>query len=375
MTPVPIKLNNLQFAKGEAQILKGVDLTLSPEEFLTVLGPEGCGKTALFHVLAGFYQPSFGRVLLHGRDVTELSSGHRELSAVFSDMPLFPHRTVLANVAFGLRMRGIQRRERRSRALHMLALADLENAAKMHPRRLTNYQYKMAVLARALAPRSPLLLLDDPFKALAEPDRRLALAFLKALQKQWHFAVLYFTRSREEAMAVSHRIALMENGRIEQTGTPEELYHRPASVAAAKSMGQINLLPGIVTARRQDGLVALDMDGLTLTAHTTGAPPSIGEDVSLCLRPEYIQVFDSPRPEGFLSGVLHETRLIGPRPYTVVLLPTGRELLCDDAKAFSIKPGSRVFLSWDPAKAALLPAEEKIGFHAAASHAEKGVAL
>ncbi len=374
MAPYPIKLNNLQYALGQTQILKGVDLTLMPEEFLTVLGPKGCGKTALFHILAGFLQPTFGRVLLDGRDVTSLPPARRELSAVFSGMPLFPRRTVLANVAFPLKMRGIKRKERRSRAMHMLALTDLDNAVSLYPGRLTNYQYIMAVLARALVSRAPLLLLDDPFSSLAEADRRLALAFVKALQKQWHFSVLYFTRSREEAMAVSHRIALMENGRIEQIGTPEEIYHNPGSIAAAAAMGQISLLPGVVTARRTDGLVALDMDGLTLTAKTCGAPPSIGEDVLLCLRPEHVKVSESPGPEGMISGVLRETRLIGTRPYSVVLLPTGRELICDDAKAFSIKTGSRVFLFWDPAKAALLPAQEEIGLHAA-SRLEKGVAM
>ncbi len=374
MTSFPIKLNNLQYAKDRTQILKGVDLTLMPGEFLTVLGPEGCGKTALFHILAGFVKPTFGRVLLSGQDVTDLPAACRELCATFAGMPLFPHRTVLTNVAFPLKMRSVQRKDRRSRAMHMLALADLENAAEMYPRRLTNYQYVMAVLARALVARSPLLLLDDPFSSLAEPDRRLALAFIKALQKQWHFSVLYFTRSREEAMAVSHRIALMENGRIEQTGTPEEIYHHPDSIAAAKSMGPVNLLPGVVTARRPDGLVALDMDGLTLTAKTYGPPPAIGEDVHLCLRPEHIQVFDSPRPEGLLSGVLGETRLLGPRPFSVVLLPTGRELICDDAKAFSLKSGSRVFLGWDQSKTSLLPTEEEIGFRTA-HRTQKAVAL
>lgn len=360
MTPVPLKLNNIQKQYGQAAMLRGVDFSLLSGEFLSLVGPAGCGKTVLARIIAGLSRPSFGRILLDGVDVTELRPFKRGIRAVFGDTPLFPHRSVLANAAYGLKLQGISRRERHSRVMHMLSLADLEDAAGKMPRKLTNYQYKMAILARALVLRPQVLLLDDPFSGLMEGERRRILAFLKALQQQWHFSILYLTRDREEAMAVSHRMALMLSGRIEQTGTPEEIYHHPESADAARLMGPTNLLPGVVTARRPDGLIAIDMDGLTLSAQAVNPLPSIGEDILLCLRPEQIRLFDSPRPDSLLSGLFTEYRQEPGRRLMAVTLPTGREILCDDPQAGQISTGARVFLWWDTAKAALLLEEEPL---------------
>ena len=360
MTPVPLKLNNLQKRFGQAQVLRGVDISLLPGEFLSLVGPSGCGKTVLAYTIAGLSRPSFGRVLVNGCDMTALPPGRRELGAVFFDTPLFPHRSILANVAFGLKFKGISLRERRSRAMHMLALAALEDAADKRPRELSPYQYKMVLLARALVLRPKVLLLDDPFIRLEAGERRQVLAFLKALQQQWHFSVLYLTRHMEEAMAVSHRLGLMLNGRIEQAGTPEDIYHHPESIDAARLMGPMNLLSCVVAARRPGGHLAVDMDGLTLPAQAFGPPPAIGEDMLLCLRPEQVRLFDAPRPDSLLSGIFTGIRQESGRRFLCVALPTGRELLCDDPEFAHPVPGSRVFLWWDVAKAALISGEAEM---------------
>lgn len=373
MTPVPLKLNNIQKQFGQAAMLRGVDFSLLSGEFLSLIGPSGCGKTVLAKIIAGLSRPSFGRILLDGVDVTDLKPSLRNIRAVFGDTPLFPHRRLYANVAYGLKLQGISRRERRSRVMHMLALAGLEDEAGKMPRQLANYQYKMAVLARTLILRPQVLLLDDPFSGLMEGERRRILAFLKVLQQQWHFSILYLTRDREEAMAVSHRMALMLSGRIEQAGTPEEIYHHPESVDAARLMGPTNLLPGVVAARRPDGLIAIDMDGLTLPAQALSPPPSIGEDILLCLRPEQVRLFDSPRPDSLLSGLFTEYRQESGRRLSAVTLPTGREILCDDPQAENFSPGTRVFLWWDTAKAALLLGEELLSGPYAPADAGKEV--
>jgi ABC-type Fe3+/spermidine/putrescine transport system ATPase subunit len=375
MTPVPLKLNNIQKQFDRAAMLRGVDFSLLSGEFLSLIGPSGCGKTVLSNIITGLSRPTFGRILLDGVDVTDLKPYKRGLCAIFGDTPLFPHRSILANVVYGLKFQGVSRTERQGRAMHMLALADLEDSAKKRPRQLTNYQYKMAVLARALVLRPQVLLLDDPFSGLVTGERRRILAFLKALQQQWHFSVLYLTQDREEAMAVSHRMALMLSGRIEQAGTPEEIYHHPESADAARLMGPANLLPGVVAARRPDGLIAIDMDGLTLPAQAMVPPPSVGEDILLCLRPEQVRLFDSPRPDSLLSGLFTEFRTESGRRLMLVKLSTGREILCDDPQAEHFSPGIRVFLWWDTAKASLLSGEELQNAPNAPAQAGKEVPL
>ncbi len=374
MAAVPLKLNHLQKRYGRTQVLAGVDLTVAPGEFLSLVGPKGCGKTMLLSILAGHEKPDFGRVLLNGRDITGLPPGKRGLGALFGDTPLFPRRTVEANVAYALKLQGVPRGERHGRAQKLLAMADLSGLGKKRPGILTPFDCGMALAVRALATAPKALLLDDPFTRLPAAERRRILAFLKAMQQQWHFSILYATRDLEEAMAVSHRLALMRDGRVEQAGTPEEVYHLPQSVASALFLGPANLLPCVVAARRPDGMVALEMEGLTIPAKAYGPPPTIGEDMFLCIRPEQVEMSASPHRDSLLSAVFSGLRTVESRQWAVASLPTGQELLCK-VPAEAVKPGKRVFLRWDTDLAALLSAEEeKAPPLEAASEAGKGVA-
>lgn len=373
MTPAPLKLNHLQKRYGPKEALRGVDLDVAPGEFLSLVGPEGCGKTTLLRILAGFQKPDFGRIFLNGRDITDLATGRRGMCALFGGTPLFPHRTVEANIAYGLMLQGVPREERRARAQKLLAMANLADMAKKRPGSLTPFAYQMVLILRALATVPGALLLDDPFSRLPEAERRRVLAFLKAMQQQRHFSVLYATRDLTEAMAVSHRLALLRDGRVEQAGTPEEVYHLPQNVASALFLGPANLLPCLVAARRPDGMVALDMEGLTIPAKACCPAPTIGEEMFLCVRPEQVQLSASPRRDSLLSGVFSGPRPIDGRQWAAVVLPTGRELLCKIPEE-DLKPGGRVFLWWDTALAALLSAEEEtVPTREPAAEAGKGV--
>jgi spermidine/putrescine transport system ATP-binding protein len=266
MTTILLKTNNLQKRGEGRETLRGIDLALLPGEFLTLLAKkDDAAKTALVRILSGLDRPDFCRVLLGGRDITDVPPQRREMNAVFAATPLFPHRNIYQNVAYGLSRHQISRKERRERVKAILEEMGLSGLEDKKPHQLTPIKQRLAVLCRALALRPQVLLLDDPFSGLDDFDRREALSSLKSIQKLWHLPMLYITSDREEAMASSGRAALMVDGRIEQLGTPGELYARPVSVCAARMTGATNLLPCVVAARRPGGLVALDMEGLTLS--------------------------------------------------------------------------------------------------------------
>jgi ABC-type Fe3+/spermidine/putrescine transport system ATPase subunit len=355
-----LQAHNLQQHLAGEAALRGVSFSLLPGEFAVLLCPEGAGKTALLRILAGFSKPSFGRVHLKGQDITPLPPHRRGLHSLFADTPLLPGRSALQNAAYGLQRQGLPRKERRERALRALALVGLLEAADKKPRHLSPREQVLTALARALAPGPQALLLDDPFARLEAPERRAALQMLAALQEREGIPVLYATPSREEAAAFAHRVLLMLGGRIEQAGAPKEVYLRPASPRAARAMGPVSLLPGVVTARGKGGRLALEVEGLTLPARAPVPAPTMGEDVFLCLRPEQIRLRDTPQGGFFVSGLVKAIRREGDAPLAVVALPTGRELLCAHPGAFDPVPGSRVFLWWDPAQVALVPGEEEL---------------
>ncbi len=359
MTTILLKTNNLQKREEGLETLRGIDLALMHGEFLALLAMQDAkAKTALVRVLSGLDRPDFGRVLLGGRDITDVPPQRREVNAVFATTPLFPHRSIYQNVAYGLSRHQVSRKERRERVKAILEDMGLSGLEDKKPLQITPLQQRLAVLCRALALRPQVLLLDDPFSGLDDFDRKEALSSLKSIQKLWHLPMLYVTSDREEAMASTGRVALMVDGRIEQVGTPRELYARPVSVCAARMTGTINLLPCVVAARRPGGLVALDMEGLTLSARVFGPPPNMGEEVFVCLRPEMVRLSPDPGQGSLMSGVFTGLREKDSKKWASVTLPTGLDLLCA-APEEELSPGSRVFLWWDESQAPLVSGEEE----------------
>ncbi len=272
---------------GRTIALDKIDLDVEEGEFLTILGPSGCGKTTLLRILAGFERPDAGEVLLEGRAITALPPNKRPLAMVFQSFALFPHLTVFDNVAYGLRIAKVPKAELRERvevALMIINLAGLEDRL---PSQLSGGQQQRVALARSIVVRPRVLLLDEPLSNLDARLREQMRAELRRIQRQLGITSIYVTHDQADAMAMSDRIVVMNEGRIEQIGTPTEVYERPASLFVADFIGQANVLEAELT-HVGDGTVTVVVLGQQLTIPAAVAPPP--GRVTLVIRPEDVKI-------------------------------------------------------------------------------------
>ena len=237
-----VRLGGIRRAYGDVLAVDGVDLDIPAGEFFTLLGPSGSGKTTTLRVIAGFERPDAGRVELQGVDVTRVAPSQRAVNTVFQDYALFPHMTVAENVEYGLRVKGMARRDRRARAEAMLDRVRLPGLGDRKPVQLSGGQRQRVALARALVNGTPVLLLDEPLGALDLKLRQEMQIFLKALQRDLGITFVYVTHDQEEALTMSDRIAVFNAGRVEQIGTPADVYERPATEFVAGFIGVSNVL-------------------------------------------------------------------------------------------------------------------------------------
>ncbi|MFI6585202.1 ABC transporter ATP-binding protein [Embleya sp. NPDC050493] len=275
-----IEFRGLQRSFGNVRALAGLDLTVGRGELVALLGPSGCGKTTALRVVAGFEHPDAGEVLVDGEDITRVPAHRRDAGMVFQSYSLFPHLSALDNVAFGLRMRGVGRAERRARAGELLDLVGLPDRADRYPHQLSGGQQQRIALARALALRPRVLLLDEPLSAL---DARVRLTLrdeIRRLQQELGITTLFVTHDQEEALSLADRVAVMNAGRLEQCAPPAELYARPATAFVAEFVGVMSRVPA-----HADGAVVRVL-GRTLPID---GDPAHG-DVDVLLRPESIEV-------------------------------------------------------------------------------------
>ena len=242
-SPASIHLDDIAKSyDGRVLAVDGISLEIAPGEFFSLLGPSGCGKTTTLRMIAGFESVDKGRILVGGRDVTDLPVHKRDMGMVFQSYALFPHRTVVENVAFGLRMRGVGRAEIDERVRDALSLVALTGFENRRPGELSGGQQQRVALARAIVIRPPVLLCDEPLGALDRKLRQQMQFELKQLQKELGVTLVFVTHDQEEALAMSDRIAVMNAGRIEQVGTPGEIYERPRTRFVADFIGEINLM-------------------------------------------------------------------------------------------------------------------------------------
>lgn len=238
-----VTLSAIDHHFGQFHALKNISLEISAGEYITLLGPSGCGKTTLLNVLGGFIVPHSGRVAIGGEDLTRVPPAKRPTTTVFQDYALFPHMSLLDNVAFGLRMAGRSKRERHDKAIASLELVGLVDAANKRPHQLSGGQRQRVALARALAVEPDVLLLDEPLGALDLKLRRQMQDELKAIQKKIGTTFVHVTHDQEEAMAIADRIIVMNKGQIEDDGTPARVYKQPRTLFAASFMGEMNRIP------------------------------------------------------------------------------------------------------------------------------------
>ena len=290
-----------EFATGshDVKAVEHVDLRIAEGEFFSMLGPSGCGKTTTLRMIAGFEEPTSGQILLHGRDMVGVPPFRRDVNMVFQQYALFPHMDVFENVAFGLRRKKVDKDEIRRRVAETLALVELEGREKRKPRQLSGGQQQRVALARALVNRPRALLLDEPLGALDLKLRQNMQLELKRIQREVGITFVYVTHDQEEALTMSDRLVVMNAGRIEQLGSPRELYEHPATRFVANFIGTSNILTGRLE-RRGDtwALAGLGPDERVLVADAGDARE--GQDVELAVRPEKVvlRAEQDPPPPG-----------------------------------------------------------------------------
>lgn len=280
---------------GDTVALDNLTLDIASGEFVTFLGPSGCGKSTTLRILGGFEQPTSGRVILDGEDVTSQPPEKRHVNMVFQDYALFPHMTVMQNISFGLELKGMDKKSIRQRQEEIMTFLELDGFGDRYPGQLSGGQRQRVALARALAPDPALLLLDEPLGALDAKLRGQVQKELKSIQRRTNKTFFFVTHDQEEALTVSDRIVVMNKGRMEQDGTPEELYFHPATRFVAEFIGETNLLSGVM--RGQDGdRVMMDWFGQTLSGHAPSGAPQIGDAITASVRLEKLS-FHSVRPD------------------------------------------------------------------------------
>ena len=322
-----VQLEGLTKRYGAALAVRGIDLDIPPGEFFCLLGPSGCGKTTTLRMIAGFERPSAGRILLDDRDVSGTPPNRRNVNTVFQNYALFSHLTVAENVAFGLRFTKVSRGEARSRVNEALSLVQMEEFRDRKPHQLSGGQQQRVALARALILNPSVLLLDEPLGALDAKLRKTLQVELKALQEQVGVTFVYVTHDQEEALTMADRLAVMSEGRVEQVGTPREVYEEPASAYVADFLGVSNLIDAEAVGETPDGRCRLrsgDVELLASRGHT-----SARGQVKVVVRPERVRVeIPGKSGENRLPGSIERVVYAGPISQLVVTLDGGTPIQC-----------------------------------------------
>jgi spermidine/putrescine transport system ATP-binding protein len=336
--------------------VNGVDLVIQPGEFFSMLGPSGCGKTTTMRMIAGFEDPTRGSVLLHGRDVTSVPANKRDVNMVFQSYALFPHMNVYDNVAFGLQQRRVAKPEIRERVGQMLEIVDLAGRDKRRPRELSGGQQQRVALARALVNKPSALLLDEPLGALDLKLRQAMQVELKRIQREVGITFVYVTHDQNEALTMSDRIAVMNNGAIEHLGSPRDIYEHPATKFVAGFIGTSNLFEG--TASRVDGenaIIDFNPEERIVVPVRESTSMRAGAALEITVRPEKIMLsLSAPATStgSAIRGTVTEVVYLGTATSYNIVTSTGSDVVVFTQNASNSEDiaarGNNVWLTWSP---------------------------
>ncbi len=361
-----VKLAGLRKVYGDFVAVHNLDLVIPQGSFFALLGPSGCGKTTTLRMIAGLDEPTSGQVFIGNTDITYTKPYQRPVNTVFQNYALFPHMDIFENVAFGLRQRGVKNVDQAVN--EVLELVQLSHLAKRKPGQMSGGQQQRIALARAIVNRPQVLLLDEPLGALDLKLRRQMQLELKRIQLEVGLTFVHVTHDQEEAMTMADTIAVMNNGRIEQLGSPTELYENPQTAFVANFLGQSNLFRATIDSVDGENVVASDKDGryvLSRNRIAKGADLTVGGKILVGIRPEKISVSTNDQLHGDFNnqtGVVRDASFFGVSTQYVIDTPSGEHWMAFEQNSGGsvIPAGTKVYATWKPEQAFGLPGSEDV---------------
>lgn len=348
MLEVILEMDNIIKKFDNQEVIKNISLTINKGEFLTLLGPSGCGKTTTLRIIAGFETLTSGSVLLEGKHVENKQPNERNVNTVFQNYALFPHMNVYDNIAYGLKIRKVNKIEIKKRVMEMLCLVQLEGFEKRKTDQLSGGQKQRVAIGRALINNPKILLLDEPLGALDLKLRKQMQVELKKLQKKLQITFVYVTHDQEEALNMSDRIAVMNEGVIEQIGTPEDIYERPQTKFVASFIGESNLIKTQIKKIDEENVSAAFGEN-EMNLIYKNYDNSKNKESYILIRPENIK-YSNVKSQFGLKAVIKEHSYIGSNIKTTMELESGMEIIVSDydKKKDLVGVGSEVWMSFEP---------------------------
>jgi len=357
-----IRLENVCKEYSGNQVVKNLSMTIEEGEFLTMLGPSGCGKTTTLRMLAGFERPTSGNIYIQDKEIQDTEPYNREINTVFQNYALFPHMTIFENIAFGLTIKKVAKKEIEERVREMLELVQMLGYEMRKPDQLSGGQKQRIAIARALINRPRVLLLDEPLGALDLKLRKQMQSELKELQKKLGITFIYVTHDQEEALTMSDRIAILSGGVLEQLGTPRTVYEAPNTKFVADFIGESNIFYGRVSSR-QGSDIKVELENGSISACSKKV--QMDDIVDVSVRPENLMLSVKPVKDFDISGIIKECVYVGNTHKVIVSLSNGKTARVNQSPKVPLLPdGTEVYLYWEKKDAVVIVSESNQIFKA-----------